>query len=70
MTWENREGRPAEEQLKDLKQEFSIENINPEILTEFPGATQRARLFLVSSGGLWLQLNFGGSRYRVQLSSF
>ena len=68
--FKNNPGETPDQKFKKIEEEFSLENIHAEILTEFPEATQRTFIFLVNNSGLWLQVNFAGSRYRSQLTAF
>ena len=72
--WENREGTPTEQRLKDLSEEMGIENlVNNDVLTSFPvlADLQELRFVLVvDSGTLYLCTKYNGSRQRLAFSSF
>ena len=64
MTWQNREGTPAEQRLKDIQEQFGLGNlVNNKIVEEMPtvDSIQEGQLQLVKDGaGFHLVSKQGG----------
>jgi len=71
--WNFRPGMQSERQLEDMEKTLGIGNLKDiPVLDSFPDASQDNPEFLVvlNSGTLYLVFLYGGSRYRVALTSF
>jgi len=72
MTWAYRPGLDPQEQLRQLEQELSFENLYPDVDSAFQMASQqKANIRLVDdSGTLYHVVYAKGKRYRVALTEF
>lgn len=72
MIWRNRPGQESEQKFNDLEKELGLGNINIEVESAFPEASQQqGNLKIVKdSGTYYLVLIADGGRFRVALTSF
>lgn len=72
--WENREGTPPEQRLKELSEEMSIENlIANKALNGFPPPEEIKELqfqLVNSAGNLFLVTKLNGQKVRVQFQAY